>query len=520
MDFKDLMQTQEAIKQEAYHRRFVNKLEDLNKYFYTGGFTPQQANSQDLYEAHDDTARGVVTKIARAIAGLTAVPPASLFLLVSNGNKVVADDVTTVIGEQLDISNLVTELINFIRMGLAFGTAIMYPPQWVDKLVFTCAPLKDCTLGVDHSGEISFASFQKKMTAADIKAVFGHDVANSKTGVKDDTPIDVYHFIYEREDWRPDAVEKTKRRWASVYWANLKQPVKLRENGYRHFPLIVWRPYVVTEVDGHAVYGRSPAWDTLDEAKLLEEFVKMFTHGAALDAAPPVAVPKDASTFKYVPFAVFKYIDAGRVPQVMNTRVNRTYLWTAIQDTRQRILDAFDYQFFSMFNRTVETAGEAQALLSQATKFVSPLLTSFYTQAVVPLITHIINVLIENDVIGTLPEDTEIVTPQFATLLSKKLASMMQFIQIGSAVSPSFADWLKESSVIKEIHTATGAPSSIINSPEDVKKLRALKMQMQLAQQQAEIQKTAADAYSKMAQASKNGAPGAGGGAPVQGQAE
>lgn len=507
MDFKDLKQIHEAIKQEAYHRRFVSKLDDLNKYFYTGGFTPQQANSQDLYEAHDDTARGVVTKIARAIAGLTAVPPASLFLLMSNGNKPVADEITTMIGEQLDISNLVTELINFIRMGLAFGTAVMYPPQWDDKLVFTCAPLKGCALGVNHAGEISFAAFQKKMTAADIKAVFNKDVVDSKSGVKDDTPIDVYHFIYEREDWRPDAVEKTKKRWASVYWADIKQPIKLRENGYRHFPLIVWRPYVVTEIDGHAVYGRSPAWDTLDEAKLLEEFVKMFTHGAALDAAPPVAVPKDASTFKYVPFAVFKYIDAGRVPQVMNTRINRTYLWTAIQDTRQRILDAFDYQYFSMFNKTIETAGEAQALLSQATKFVSPLLTSFYTQTVVPLITHIINVLIENNVIGMLPDDTEIVTPQFATLLSKKLASMMQFIQIGSAVSPSFADWLKEGSVIKEIHTATGASSSIINTPEDVKKVRLARMQMQVAQQQAELQKTIAEAANKMAQAKEKEPP-------------
>jgi len=527
-----------ALKNEG--QLWYSAWKDLSKYIYpTKGFFYEQRPNQGYEIDHKTVIDGYATQSVDTLAsgmtsGLTS-PSRPWFKLGLENTQLMTlaavkywlDDVQQSMLGIFQKSNIYGILNSIYAEIGTFGTACCYLEDDYNKVIrgrnYTAG---EYYLGAGPDGKINAFYRRFWMTVGQLVEEFGLEncCPAVQTAWKNNTP-DVWrvvnHLIEVNDDRIPFLKDYRNMEFRSCYWEDGAMPNSyLRLGGYEEFPILAPRWDVVTTADA---YGRGPGWKALGDVKMLQKLQKQKL--IALDKVinPPIQV--DASVqgeANMLPGGVTKFsamLPNAGVKAAYEVRPDLNAIELSIEKTRQGIGKYFFTDLFLMMidaerSGTPITATEVTERQSEKLSMLGPVLERLEGELLSPLIERTFAIMLRNNLIPKPPQEMagQEIKIQYISILAQ--AQKMQGINgmsqwVGSTASlaqasPEILDNINFDMVSQESADMLGVPAKIVNTPEQIAKIRNIRAKKQAAMAQAQNMAVATDLAAKGAKATKD----------------
>lgn len=308
-------------------------------------------------------------------------------------------------------SNFYRAMHELFKDGGGPGTSTLYTEAIPEKrsIWFSCRHPREIYCFHDKRENVTVVDRYYRMTVSQILESWGRD---KEAELHEDFEKDfdkspysehfILHSVRQRADWDPKKLDRTGKRFESVYLDMTHHQI-IKEEGYQTNPYSVWRNERSSDED----YGRGPGWRALADIISLNQYVKTDVTAAQLRVNPPLNIPEEqAGDVEWFPGGRNYYSELNRTVAAAETRIDlRAGLDR--EERKQRIIDRHylvDF-FLMMANAEKEmTAQEVRRRTEEKAIILGPTITGLNQDVLEPLIDRVYNLAIEMKLIPDAPE--------------------------------------------------------------------------------------------------------------------
>ncbi|MEI6278309.1 MAG: portal protein [Verrucomicrobiae bacterium] len=422
---------------------------------------------------------------------------------------------------ELARSNFYTEIHELYLDRGAFGTAAMTAEEGEKSLLnFRLLSCGSYAIAEDSEGNVDtmFREFTMTLRAAAQK--FGEENlhVSMRELLKDpkrlDQPANFVHAMFPRADFDPEKRDGSNMPWASVYVDTANKKV-LRESGYDEQPFFATR-YLLW---GKAVYGWSPSWMALPEARQLNFLEKQMDALAEIAAFPRIQIPDGYKGTVNLKANGITYFDPnGSAPKEWLTGGRYDIGKDRAEIKRKAINEAFHVDLFQMFSQLEKqmTAREVSERAGEKMIQFSPTFARMTTELFNPLLQRVFAILLRAGRFPEIPRDAVLVGPQGPVLAeptvtySSRIAlavkshensafyqtidGILPIVQVRPELMDNF-DW---DEITRDLARNNGLPSRWLLEEEEVAQRRNARAQQVAQAQQMQQMQMAADSAAKV----------------------
>lgn len=445
---------------------------------------------------------------------------------------------TDVARHEMATSNAYTALHEFYLDRGAFGVAALYvEPGKKKALNFQHWPVGSFVIDEDAEGNVDTVIREFSLSARQAAQKFGAENLSPKLqailGKKDENgKVNFLHAIYPREDADRDGVKMDGPNMAiaSVY-LEVETGHVCRESGYEEMPVMVSRYLEWGSCGG--MYGWSPAFEALPEARQVNFLQKMMDALAEKMAFPPVLAPEelegeiDANAHGVTYYS--KDI-AQTPPKEWMTAGRYDVGLDRVKERQAAINKAFHVDLFQMFAQIDKamTAREVAERSSEKLIQFSPTFSRLVTELFNPMLQRVFGILLRAGKFGSLEEIPQsMITPispdqgtlsiprvEYASRLALALRALpsigyqrtLERVGMVAQMKPDVLDNYDFDAAERETAMTDGTPSGFLVPVSLRDKTRKARAEAQAAQDQQMQQMAAAESLSKLGGISKDSA--------------
>lgn len=450
---------------------------------------------------------------------------------------------TDIARDQLAVSNFYVAVHEFYLDRGAFGTACLYIEPGKKNLINAQIwPVGSFVIDEDDNGIVDTVIREFKLTARQAIQKFGEDNVSAKIkdavangGAKAHERHTFLHAIYPRDDAERDAtkLDSPNMPIASVYIEKDGCSI-CQVGGYEEMPVMVSR-YLEWGSGMGGLYGWSPAFAALPEARQLNFLQKMLDALAEKMAFPPVLAPDDLegeidANAMGVTYFSRDLAAANAMPKEWMTQGRYDIGVQRVQERQKAINDAFHVDLFQMFAQIQKqmTATEVQERAQEKLIQFSPTFARLTTELFNPLLERVFSILLRMGKLGPIQNiPQKLIRPigkgkgyiappamQYASRIALALRALpslayqrtLQRLAATVTLSQSVVDNFDFDVAERQTSLGDGMPPEFIKPMAVVNQARQARAQaQQQAQQQAQAAQ-AAEAAGKLGQI-KQGSP-------------
>lgn len=432
--------------------------------------------------------------------------------------------------EELAISNFYTAVHEFYLDRGAFGTGCLYvEPGLRNTINAQVWPVGSFSIDEDENGIVDTVFREFKLTPRQAAQKLGEANISPKMqkaladgGGKAHERFDFLHAIYPRTDAERDKakIDPPNMPIASVY-LEIDGTHICRVSGYEEMPVMVSR-YLEWGSGMGGLYGWSPSFAALPEARQLNFLQKMGDALAEKMAFPPILAP-DELEGEIDPNAMgvtyFSKDLGSALPKEWMTAGRYDILVDRVEQRQKAINDAFHVDLFSMFAQIEKqmTAREVAERSQEKLIQFSPTFARLTGELFNPLLERVFGILLRSGRLGEVPpsmvvplDDERGYVPAPRIQYSSRIALALRALpSIGysrtlerlaglAQLFPDALDNFNFDKAERETALADGVPADFLRDENEVRELRdARAAAAQQAQQMAAAQ-VAADAAAKV----------------------
>lgn len=341
----------------------------------------------------------------------------------------------------------------------AFGTSILFVGQRDNGgLLFQDRSLGECLIAENDEGRVDTVFRCTPYTVRQLYAMRktkqnpdGWELSDKVLQMWEqkewDTPVNVVHAVYPRDEREPNARSSENMPWASCYF-EYDTGHQLEMSGFPEFPYLVarWSKF------GAEVYGRSPGMTALPDVKMLQamELAKIKLLQKAAD--PPMWLRDDGlvGQQRAHPGGI-TYWRGNPNDGVMLQPVSMQGIQALIADQealRQRILRTFYADIMRMLDQRTQqmTAFEVAQRTGETMRLLGPLIGRLEGEMLGPLVDRVFGILSRQGLLPDAPEiiqdmefTVEYVSPIATAQKQTALNSVMQAFQLPMMFGPEIA---------------------------------------------------------------------------------
>lgn len=303
----------------------------------------------------------------------------------------------------------------------AFGVCCLYvEPGRKRALNAQCWPVGTFVFDEDDEGDVDTVIREFTLTPRQAVKKFGADKVHAKTreavekgGPKADEREKYLHAIYPRDDGERDKAKLDARNMeiASVYMHDGTGHV-CSESGYEEMPVFVSRFLSWGSATG-CLYGWSPAFSALPEARQVNFLQKMMDALGEKMAFPPVLAPEelegeiDANAFGVTYFS--KDL-AATPPKEWMTAGRYDIGLERIRERQKAIEKAFGVDIFQMFAQIDKqmTAREVAERSAEKITNASPSFARLTSELLTPFLQRVFGIMLRGGKFGQVPDSLKV----------------------------------------------------------------------------------------------------------------
>ena len=403
-----------------------------------------------------------------------------------------------------------------------FGTGILFMEDRPGAgMSFRARALREVFLDEDYDGNVDVASREFDLTVRQLAQQFGEDalpddirrIVNKEAHRK----FTVLHCIYPKDTTDLADMSRSNRMpYASIY-SLMEKEHKLREGGFRRFPVLA--PRWTKRSD--EIYGRGPGSIALAEVRMLQKMKETTLKGGQKVVDPPLQVPDNTflSPLNLTPGAVNYYnpiFDGdGAKPIITDSRPD--FGVDLMDREKEAILRAFYAdKLSSNKNPNVEqTRAEFLGDQNERLLLMAPQLGRMHTEYIGPLIEQ--TYFVER-VTNRLPEPPEVLRGQPLVVQYKSPLARAQQLQRLQAVTGAVNDIVPMAQVFPEmldsvdpdglsqwIFMSHDTPAEVLRPEDEVARRREERKQQQEMQARLEQAEMGSKAVANVSKAMPQG---------------
>ena len=399
----------------------------------------------------------------------------------------------------------------FLLSLYSFGTACMIMEEDVEEqeLRFKAIPITEIYLGADKYGSIDTVFRKTCMTGRQIIQKWGEAVHENIIKESDSAPdkrYDILHVcIPKNESMHPSYKD---HEYVS-YYIDIDNEHLMSQGGYFESPYFVARCMVLAG----ETYGRSPAWHTLNDIKMVSKMWESVIRAGQLQSQPPIMVADDGvmMPLKVVPNGIIvggvAYDGTERV-RPLNVGGQLVITLQMIEAKEKSIRDAFYIDNLVMRDGPMMTATEVMQRQQESMRLLGPLLGRYQVEFLSPLIEKVFSSLARAGKFGKidpklLESEYEIEYTSPLTILQKttevqKFSQFLQFAMGIAQVNPQALDIIDFDRAMAQAADSIGIWKSVQRSPEELQAMRDQQAQAQQAQMALNAGNQVADSLNKL----------------------
>jgi hypothetical protein len=430
----------------------------------------------------------------------------------------------------LATSNLYTEIHELYYDDSVFGTYCMFAEAGQSHpLVFHKFDIGTYSLAEDDEGLINTVFRELELTVLQAAEKFGEDnlapamqkrlAEIRQTGKGSTVKHRFVHALYKREEAHRERGKNDgpNKPWASVYVDQTNKHVT-RNSGYDEKPFFAGR-HVKSQ---QGVYGVSPAWMALPEARQLNFLAKQLDSLAEIKAFPRLLMPASHEGEVDLRSGGITYYDPTQ-PNALPQEWATAGEYQIGLDREQRKTDAINtamhvdmFRMFAQLEKANMTATEVAERASEKLVQFSPSFTRKTTELLTPMLRGVFGILIRAGHFPAPPEEAILmdgmgqpIIPEpevsyvsrvalaIRAMQNLSLARTMERNAVIGQMRPEVLDNFKWDTIVRETARNDGLPSDWLADEEDVEQVRAARAEAQQQAQQEQQMMGAAEAMGK-----------------------
>ncbi len=395
-------------------------------------------------------------------------------------------------------SNTYTALHSIYYELGGFGSACAFVHEdYEDVIRLRTYTIGEYGLGCDSRLSVDSVSRDLWMTAHQIVGEFGEDAVSEEVRERERNNrghewFPVRHLLVPNPDAQPGRRDFQGKPYLSVYWEP-KSSAFLSQRGYEEFPALCPR----WEVVSGDTYGKGPSWDTIGDAKMLQDM-----RGDSLEALdklidPPVAAPSSMRneyldlTPGGVSYLGTQELQAGIRP-LYQVNPDLVAIEQGILGVVDRINKAFYVDMFLMLSQVADqqkTAYEVAEMTREKMLMLGPAIEQQEHTLLKPLIERTFGIMERGGLIPEPPPEVqgEPLQVEYVSILAQAqkavaTTSIREWATVVMSMGQAFPDILAKVNapeVADQYGELLGVPSKLIRSDEEVEQVRQAQAQQQ-----------------------------------------
>ncbi len=407
----------------------------------------------------------------------------------------------------------------YLGMG-AFGTSVIYEDIVRGRLALRYYHLADVTVDEDAYGVIDqvYRRFKHNKRQAEQRWEKIKDFPGWERREAKGKSMTFMHAVVPTTDeeflatlGKRDLARIRTAPFASA-WIDTECKKTLQVGVFEEMPYMVPRWY---KTRGE-IYGRSPAMTALPDIRMVNRMMETILRGAEKLVDPPVVIRDGGlmSPVRLFPGAVtFTDGDVKIEPLVPPGASRIEYGDALLRRYQDNIREAFFVPLFVTPDSPVKTATQVLQQTDERNRAVSPMLIRTQDELMHGMLQRTYGLLSRNGKLLPPPEPIPdgALTIEYASPLmaSQKQAEALGVLRIiesllpWAQVNPNVFDAFNEDEVPKVVWAGSGAPASVLSTPNEIKAKRAARAQQQQQQQGLQNLIAAVEAGAKVQAANK-----------------
>jgi hypothetical protein len=453
---------------------------------------------------------------------------------------------TEIILEELGRSNFYSTIHEAHLERGAFGTTAVYIDSGsASPLLFKVWDVGTFCASENNEGMVDTILVRREMTVRQLVEEYGIENVSEATrkqyesgdGKNFEHKVEMIHAIYPRseKDRVKGKIDGENKAFASVH-VEVNARHILRNSGFDEQPFVVSRFLKWQQ----SVYGWSPSWVALPDAKQLNFLQAQLDSLAELSAFPRLLVPEDMNgdvDLRAGGITYFSATDPNAIPREWATGGRYDIGQDRVIMKQRHIEDAFNVPLFQMFAQeeaqrggTPITATQVRAMESEKLVLISPTYSRLTTELLIPLIKRVYGILARRGMLPPPPQELiqlnplgEPFIPEPQVVFNNRMSiavgtRSVQVIDevVGSAVQLASAtgdmsplDNFDFDKIVREKTLANGGDPDFLRDVQQVAQMRQQRQQQAAQQAQMQQQAHQADIAAKLGSVKPDTAAGA-----------
>lgn len=394
----------------------------------------------------------------------------------------------------------------YLELG-AFGAGVLYEDIVDNVLMTRTFSVADTVWAEGENGNVNavFRQFRMTPNQARERQWLDEFTSSESQRVKETKTIRFIHAVFpasELFDLARHVPDGEKQRailaeaeYFSV-WVNADD-VKVVEYGIAHeFPYQIPRWYTVR----NDPTGRSPAMTVLSDIKLVNRMQETALRAAEKLADPPLTVPESSllSPIRAFPGGVTFTENNAELRPLMPPGASRVeFAYEMIKGVQQAIREGFFTPLFVTPDNPVKTATQVLQEVDERNRAISPMIIRLQDELFHRMITRCYNLLLRARRLPPNPPASltrqrlqlEYVSPLTSSRKQQEGLGIMRIIESmlpWTQIDPGVLDIFKPDEVARVVHSASGAPASILRTQREIDQVRQAQLQQEQQAQQAQ----------------------------------
>lgn len=450
--------------------------------------TPGDKRGSQLF---DTTAIHANVVLASALHSMLTNQTVQFFELYFGKQEIDEDDevirwlqeVQSIMHAEINNSNFQTEIHEFyIDLG-AIGNACLFIGEYDKRpLHFGARSMKEIFVAENNLGLPDIVHRKFDWNTRQIIQEFGRENVPDELLKKDESGNGDRNCILHAVEPKPESYKgDVSQPFLSRYIIPEFQK-KLSEKGFNEFPYAVSR---WTKTTGET-YGRGPGTDMLPDIKMINAMAETTLQGAQLTVLPPFMQENDGviGRVKLTPagLTVVRRGSNGQAltPLVTNARIDFGY--QAMDDVRNRIRSGFFVDQIKLREGPQKTATESRIINDENLRLMGPVLGRQHHEFLKNTINRCFGILSRRGMFPEAPERIQGMNfeARYSSLVARvqrmsEAESLTRALAAGAPIInaiPRTLDLLNGDKSLRYIFKSYGAPQSVLNTEQEIKKTR------------------------------------------------
>jgi hypothetical protein len=424
---------------------------------------------------------------------------------------------------ELATGNFYTSIHEFYLDRGAFGTACLYiEPGQKNLINAQIWPVGSFVVDEDAEGNVDTAMREFTLTARQAYQKFGEEYCSPKIkaamkagGAKEHDKFSFIHAVYPRDDKDrgKGKIDDVNMPIASVYIQTDDKHV-CKVSGYEEMPVMVSR-YLSWGSNTGGVYGWSPAFSALPEARQVNFMQKMMDALGEKAAFPPVLAPDDLEgeidpNAYGVTYFSAELASRGAMPKEWMTQGRYDIGLDRIKE-RQKAIDAsFHVELFQMFAQIEKqmTAREVAERSQEKLIQFSPTFARLTSELFNPMLARVFAIMFRSGRYGDVPPELANidVQVQYSSRIALALRALpalgyqrtLERLLNVSQIAPNVLDNFDFDRAERDTALADGVSPEFLVSKDKVDSVRKARAEAQVQRDKMEQAAAGADALAKV----------------------